>query len=59
MLDIGWSSDGTIAAGGCGNGQLIYGYIVDRYLNYENWEANLNEDNKYAYFFFSTEDLIN
>lgn len=46
ILDVSWSSDGNICAGACGNGQVIFGYIVDRQLNYENWEVNLNEDNK-------------
>jgi intraflagellar transport protein 80 len=45
-MKLGWSTDGTICAGAGGSGQIIYGYIVDRSLSYENWEINLNEDNK-------------
>ena len=30
ILDISWSSDGNICAGACGNGQVVFGFIVDR-----------------------------
>jgi len=46
IMSLGWSSDGTIVAGGCGNGKLTFGYIVDRTLTYNNMECTLNEDNK-------------
>jgi intraflagellar transport protein 80 len=45
-MKIAWSSDSTIAAGAGGSGHLVFGYIVDKTLTYENWEINLNEDNK-------------
>jgi len=43
---IAWSADSTICAGAGGNGNIIFGYIVDKVLNWENWEIRLNEDNK-------------
>lgn len=46
LMKIAWSSDSTIAAGAGGSGHLVFGYIVDKTLTYENWEINLNEDNK-------------
>jgi len=46
LMNLGWSSDGTICVGAGGSGNLVFGYLVDRSLCYENWEINLNEDNK-------------
>lgn len=45
-MQVAWSADSTICAGAAGNGQCIFGYCVDRFYSYENWEINLNEDNK-------------
>lgn len=43
---VSWSSDGTLCAGSCGSGNVIFGEVVDRQLNYSNWEANLNDENR-------------
>jgi intraflagellar transport protein 80 len=40
---VSWSSDGTLCAGSCGSGNVVFGEVVDRQLNYSNWEANLND----------------
>ena len=32
VLKIAWSSDGTQFAGACGNGQVIFAQVVDRYV---------------------------
>ena len=31
MFNIAWSSDGTQLAGACGNGQVIFAHVIDRY----------------------------
>ena len=41
-----WSSDGTLCAGSCGDGNVIFGEVVDKQVAYNNWEANLNADNR-------------
>lgn len=43
---MSWSNDGTILAGAGGSGQVAFGYIVDRKLNWNNIEAALDEDDK-------------
>lgn len=32
IYDLAWSPDGTQLAGACGNGQLIFAYVVSRYV---------------------------
>ncbi len=54
IMKISWSADGTMCAGASGNGSVIFGEVVDRQLNYENWEANLNDENK-----IQVTDLLN
>ena len=46
VLSISWNNDGTVVAGAGGNGAVIFGYIVDRYMAYANFEAVLDEYNK-------------
>lgn len=43
---MSWSNDGTILAGAGGSGDVPFGYIVDRKLNWNNIEAVLDEDEK-------------
>ena len=31
VFNIAWSSDGTQLAGACGNGQVIFAHIIERY----------------------------
>jgi len=38
-----WSADGTLCAGACGDGSVIFGEVVDKQVSYNNWEANLND----------------
>jgi len=46
LLALSWSNDGTVCAGAGGNGSVVFGYIVDRKLEYANIEAVLDENNK-------------
>lgn len=48
LLALSWSADGTICAGAGGNGQVVFGYCVDRKLEWSNMEVCLDEDNKIA-----------
>jgi len=32
-----WSSDGTVCAGACGDGIVIFGEVVDKQVSYNNW----------------------
>lgn len=46
ILSLSWSNDGNTIAGGCGNGSIITGTIVDRSVNWQNMEIRLDENNK-------------
>ncbi|EAR82753.3 intraflagellar transporter (macronuclear) [Tetrahymena thermophila SB210] len=46
LQSIKWSADSTICAAGGGLGHVLFGYVVERSLTYENFEINLIEDNK-------------
>lgn len=46
LLNMSWSNDGTILAGAGGSGAVTFGYIVDRKLNWNNIEVQLDEDEK-------------
>ena len=46
IMSISWSLDGTMIAGAGGNGSVVFGYIVDKKLTWENFEIQLQEDNK-------------
>ena len=46
VMNIAWSWDGTMLAGAGGNGAVVFGYIVDKRMSWENVEIQLNEDNK-------------
>jgi intraflagellar transport protein 80 len=46
LLALSWSNDGTVCAGAGGNGSVVFGYIVDRKLEFANIEAVLDENNK-------------
>ena len=45
-MSISWSLDGTMIAGAGGNGSVVFGYLVDRKITWENVEIQLKEDNK-------------
>lgn len=39
LMKLSWSKDGTVVAGAGGNGQVLFGYIVDRQLSWANIEV--------------------
>jgi len=45
LFKLSWSLDGTILAGAGGNGSVVFGYIVDKRLSWENVEIQLKQDN--------------
>ena len=46
ILNLSWSHDGTMVAGAGGNGQVVFGNIVDRQLSWAHIEAVLDQENK-------------
>ncbi len=38
---LGWSSDSTALAAGCGGGEVVVGLVLDRSYYYESWEAKV------------------
>ncbi len=61
-MKINWSSDSTIIAGAGvniifyfirainfffqGSGSVLFGYVIEKQLTWENWEIQLTEDNR-------------
>jgi intraflagellar transport protein 80 len=43
---ITWSPDGTLCSAACGDGSVIFGEVVDKKVSFNNWEANLNDENR-------------
>ncbi|CAH1781800.1 unnamed protein product [Owenia fusiformis] len=43
IFNFAWSSDGTQVAGACGNGQVIFAHIIERRLEWKNFEVTVNE----------------
>nr|CAD7424961.1 unnamed protein product [Timema monikensis] len=41
IFNIAWSSDGTQVAGACGNGHVIFAHIIERRLEWKNYEASM------------------
>ncbi|KAK8779293.1 hypothetical protein V5799_019367 [Amblyomma americanum] len=41
IYSLEWSSDGTQVAGACGNGQIIFAHIIDRRLEWKNFEISM------------------
>ncbi|XP_045128913.1 intraflagellar transport protein 80 homolog [Portunus trituberculatus] len=41
IFNIAWSSDGTQFAGACGNGQVIFSHIIEKHLEWKNYEATV------------------
>jgi len=48
LMKLSWDAYGNIIAGAGGNGYVLFGYIVDRHLSWENIEVDLDENNKIA-----------
>lgn len=53
-MKLDWTKDGTVVAGAGGNGQVLFGNIVDRNLHSANIDCTLDENNK-----ISVNDCIN
>ncbi|XP_005092728.1 intraflagellar transport protein 80 homolog [Aplysia californica] len=41
IFSLAWSSDGTQVAGACGNGQVIFANVIERRLEWKNYEASV------------------
>ncbi|XP_069692429.1 intraflagellar transport protein 80 homolog isoform X2 [Periplaneta americana] len=41
IFNIAWSSDGTQVAGACGNGHVIFAHIIERRLEWRNYEVTM------------------
>jgi len=39
IFNISWSNDGTQVAGACGNGHVIFGHVIERRLEWKNFEV--------------------
>lgn len=46
ILSLSWSHDGTVVSGAGGNGQVVFGHIVDRTLQWAHIEAVLDSENR-------------
>ncbi|WAR28818.1 IFT80-like protein [Mya arenaria] len=46
VFKLSWASDGTQVAGACGNGQVLIGHILERRLEWSNFEATVTESKK-------------
>ncbi|XP_050395102.1 intraflagellar transport protein 80 homolog [Patella vulgata] len=42
IFSLAWSSDGTQVAGACGNGQVLIANVIERRLEWKNFEATVN-----------------
>ena len=38
-MSLNWTSDSTTVATGCGNGKVLFGYVVEKTVNFENIEV--------------------
>lgn len=45
VLRLSWTSDGTHVSGAGGNGAVVFGQVVDRALQWNNFSVTLNEQN--------------
>ncbi|XP_032237699.1 intraflagellar transport protein 80 homolog isoform X2 [Nematostella vectensis] len=43
IFNIAWSNDGTQLAGACGNGQVIFAHVIERRLEWKNFEMTVTE----------------
>lgn len=43
LFNIAWSSDGTQLAGACGNGQVIFAHVIERRLEWKNFEVTVTD----------------
>eukprot|EP00794_Sanderia_malayensis_P011126 gene11126-12297_t len=43
IFGIAWSTDGTQLAGACGNGQVVFAHVVQKRIEWSNFEATVTE----------------
>ena len=43
IFNIAWSSDGTQLAGACGNGQVFFAHVIERRLEWKNFEVTVTD----------------
>ncbi|KAB7494111.1 Intraflagellar transport protein 80-like protein [Armadillidium nasatum] len=41
IFNLAWSTDGTQVAGACGNGHVLFAHIIDKHLEWKNYEATI------------------
>ena len=41
IYKIGWSSDGTQVAGACGNGHVIFAHVIEKRIEWKEFEATV------------------
>lgn len=41
MYSLAWSSDSTQVAGACGNGQVIFGHVIESRVEWKNLEVTV------------------
>uniref|UniRef100_T1J418 Uncharacterized protein n=1 Tax=Strigamia maritima TaxID=126957 RepID=T1J418_STRMM len=41
IFNISWSNDGTQLAGACGNGHIIFAHVIEKRLEWKNYEATV------------------
>ncbi|RXG60139.1 Intraflagellar transport protein 80-like protein [Armadillidium vulgare] len=41
IFNLAWSTDGTQVAGACGNGHVLFAHIIDKHLEWKNYEATV------------------
>ncbi|XP_077987595.1 intraflagellar transport protein 80 homolog [Glandiceps talaboti] len=41
LFNIAWSSDGTQIAGACGNGHVLFAHVIERRLEWKNYEVTV------------------
>lgn len=46
IMALDWTADGTHVAGAGASGAVVFGQIVDRHLEWKNYEIRLNENNQ-------------
>ena len=43
IFNIAWASDGTQLAAACGNGQVLFAHVIERRLEWKNFEVTVTE----------------
>ena len=46
LMKLAWSSDSTICSGAGGNGELLFGYLIEKTLYKDNLELTLTHDSR-------------